>query len=698
MKGGLCSTGLGRAPVALAVTLVSALVCVFGPMPASAAETTAEVAKAAKKCKRAVVGGRKACLKVRQRCKKDLQSDYRAAGFNCRKGRLRRATLAQRRDGRPLLIGRNGQISLRTALAAFDETIAELPGVEARKGEIGRITDATFVVSRITSSLGKLTRAQRRAFTAATTPSADASVIPMGDEAAARARGTVASQPNRAASLRCLPPTSVIAEEQLARSALGDAKESLIRHGWRVPRPVKLCFLKDQGGEKNDILAFVTRADVPPGTSPTCNMFVTRTGRGKPDDFMQFVYAHELAHCSQNALFSSWAQARRAPQWVIEGGADWLASVIREEHADTDGYAVLAWPYWFDKPGRDLFTRTYDGLGFWAMLHQATQDGWTKLRAATVSAGSGGSASAYSTSLGGLPDIFFARWGPGYQMNPALGLAWFYANPSMPPVKPPQVKIANGTTRTFSIEKHAGMAARLQIAADVITFKPTGGTRGLLNFDDTERALGKGAFCAKPGGCRCATNTNLQLPRIGPTAFMGFGDAYKARAVKVAGHKLRDYCNKPTPGPESCPTGVSARGSSESCPQPSTGIDIYMGAEDPQVVASFKIGECTAGGGGFTAISTDSGWRMEVGISGFAGFGREYAIPYGGPDPLVVFEGPFGTLSNSTWQPGGLPNAGQIVFDSTGRHMGLGVIEFRNAGESAAILAVGNMTCVYPDD
>ena len=648
MSGGSRPIGRGFARLALTAALVGAITFLLGPIPASATQEGMPPApRAAKKCERALVGGRRVCLKVGRRCTKDLQSDYRAAGFNCRKHRLRRATLAERRDGRALLIGGNGQISLGTALAAFDETIAELPGVEARKGEVGRLEDPTFVVRRIASSLEKLTREQRRVFTAATTPSADASIIPMTDVPAARAQASVRPRPTR----RCLPPTSVIAEEQLARSALGDAKESLIRHGWPVPRPVKLCFLTDQGGERKDILAFVTADDIPPGTSPTCNMFVTRHGRGLPDDEMQFVYAHELVHCSQNALFASWAEARRAPSWVIEGGADWLATKVREEHADANGNPVIHWPEWFDEPGRDLFTREYDALGFWAMVDQAAQDGWDRLRAATVAAGNGGSGAAYSTTLAGLPDIFHARWGPGYQMDPALGLAWFYANPTIPPLKPPQARIANGTVRTFSIAKHSGIAARLQINADVVTFNTDRGTRGLLNFDGTERALGKGAFCARPGGCRCATNTDLQLPRIGSTAFLGFGDAYTARAVSVAGHTMRDYCNKPQPGPATCPTGVTARRGPESCPQPAAGVDIYMGAENPQVVASFKIGECTTGSGGFTAISSDGGWRMEVGITGFAGFGQEYAIPFGGPDPLVVFGGPFGTLSNTTWQP-----------------------------------------------
>jgi hypothetical protein len=115
-------------------------------------------------------------------------------------------------------------------------------------------------------------------------------------------------------------------------------------------------------------------------------------------------------------------------------------------------------------------------------------------------------------------------------------------------------------------------------------------------------------------------------------------------------------------------------------------------------VASFRIGSCTEGAGGFTAISTDGAWRLEVGISNFSGF-HDYEIPYGGPDPLVVIEGPLGTFSNATWAPPGLPFAGAIAFPNGDKHgMGLGFIEFRTADQSAAITGAGGMTCVYPDD
>jgi hypothetical protein len=680
--------------VGVAVVAI-ALICVgWSPVLAGAQPT-----KAAAKCKRALVGGKRVCLKVGQHCQKPFQSDYIAAGFSCRRGKLRRATLAERRGGEPLLLNDKGQLSLDTALAAFDEEIADLPGVEARKGEVGKLNEASYVVDTIAASLKKLTAAQRRVFEAVTGPHPEAITIPVSRRAKPEPRPPATwAKPKYA----CASQEDTLGEEQLARAAIADARQSLVAHGWPAPNPVNLCFLKDQGGDSDETWAFVTQDDIPPNPSPTCNMFITKVGRSQSDGAKQYMYAHELSHCSQNRLATSKTEDARVPPWVTEGGADWLAGMIRQEHADQDEEQTLQWKLWFDKPSADLFKRQYSALGFWAMIDQTGVDGWQRLRAAHVAATTGGKNAAYSTAISGLPDVFNARWGPGYVMKASLGDEWAYTGPSIPQVPSPEVKISNGSTKSFSIAAHSGFATRLDVTADVVTLTPTKGTRGLLNLNGKQRDLEKGAYCAKNGGCKCKTNTNLQLPQLDGPAYLGFGDAHKARTVTVAGRSLKDYCKKPNPGPasSSCATGVTtARGTGDSCPAPDPfGIQVFMGAENPVVVATFTIGDCTAGPGGFTAISTSGAWRLEVGMTNFAGFGRQYDIPYGGGDPEVILDGPGGTYSNATWEPGGLPNAGAIALDEQGRRMGLAIIEFRTADQSSAIGAAGGMTCVYPTD
>ena len=336
------------------------------------------------------------------------------------------------------------------------------------------------------------------------------------------------------------------------------------------------------------------------------------------------------------------------------------------------------------------------------MLDQAGVDTWSRIKSVISGAVSGKSDGAYAAALAGVPDSFYMRWGPGIMRDPSLGPEWDYTGPYIDSSRPSTVNISSGgAPKTSKIDAHAGTAATLKIGADVVTIKADKDIRGLLRFGGTQTALKKGAYCAKPGGCKCRTHTNLQLPAIGKTTYLGYGDSKKARVVSFQGRSLKDYCEHPTPpaGPGdsggSCPTTPTARPAARrECPAPSPGIAIYN--EDDVRVANFTIGSCTQGSGGFTALAEDGAWHLEVGISNFTGNG-DYEIPYGGPDPEVVIDGPPGTFSNETWMPGGLPFAGSIHFEDP-HHMGLGFIAFQTADESAGIRGAGGMTCVYPDD
>src|SRR5918998_5766713 len=147
-----------------------------GTIPATTSGDSS--ATAAAKCKRALVNGKRTCLKVGVRCSKRFQDDYVRAKFSCRRRKLRKASIADLRGAEPLLVGSHGQISLPTALAAFDQGIADLPGIKARKGEIGDLDGATMIVNEIQANLHRLSAKQQDVFGSLTTPAPDAVVIP----------------------------------------------------------------------------------------------------------------------------------------------------------------------------------------------------------------------------------------------------------------------------------------------------------------------------------------------------------------------------------------------------------------------------------------------------------------------------------------------------------------------------------------
>ena len=257
----------------------------------------------------------------------------------------------------------------------------------------------------------------------------------------------------------------------------------------------------------------------------------------------------------------------------------------------------------------------------------------------------------------------------------------------------------------MTIAAHGSAGESLKINGEILTIKVPKGLRGLLSSGGSNRKLAQGAYCAKQGGCKCRTHTNLQIPQVDKKIYVGFNDPKKGRTVTFEARKLKDYCKHPTPGPGtgprgdgggggSCPTTPGGSTAKRDCPSPAPGIQVFDDPESGVPIATFTIGSCTQGAGGFTAIAESGPYTLEVGISNFTGFGN-YTVPYGGPDPVVVLEGPFGTMSNETWQPGGRQFSGAIDFNNGDRHaLGVGWIEYRTADQSAATTAAGGMTCV----
>ena len=73
--------------------------------------------------------------------------------------------------------------------------------------------------------------------------------------------------------------------------------------------------------------------------------------------------------------------------------------------------------------------------------------------------------------------------------------------------------------------------------------------RGELRTNGNTRKLAKGAYCAKPGGCKCQTQTNLQLPQVGAASFIGFSDPFKKRVVKLEGVQAQGLLQEAQAGP-----------------------------------------------------------------------------------------------------------------------------------------------------
>ena len=136
-----------------------------------------------------------------------------------------------------MLINKQGQVSLDNALAAFDTGIADLPGVDPEKGQIGKLGDPTFVLGTLQAHPEKLSKQQRRVLEAVTTPATDALTIPVDDAAAARIdpRASASSRPrtDRRAGGDITVSGGTVDEQIIALEHIRNARNVMRAHGSR---------------------------------------------------------------------------------------------------------------------------------------------------------------------------------------------------------------------------------------------------------------------------------------------------------------------------------------------------------------------------------------------------------------------------------------------------------------------------------
>ena len=567
----------------------------------SATSGVAPAGAAGKKCVKEIVGGKQACLKQGQRCKAAFQEDYLRAGFSCRKRKLRPASTEELRGPQPLLIEPDGTLSLETALAAFDQTIADLPGVDPAPGEVGELLEATSVVSRIGVDVAKLTPEQQSVFLAFTTPAPDAAINPVSG---ARGAG------------RAVDP----AEQARTLGYVDDARKALVARGYSLPKPISLSFLDDQAGHAANVAAYVTHDDLPPKSSPACNMFITPFGRAQAEPFKRTIIAHEVVHCAQHAFFSSADAFDDLPMWVMEGSAEWLGNEI-----GTAGGGTIhepAWINWLRVPNLvDLFERSYDAVGFYAMLAQAGIDPNARIK--SILAAGSSNASAFAAATAGAPKIFFDRWGPGFVRTPSLGAEWDLTGTGIPASSAISGAIKDGDSKAVVTPPRSGVGLNIQLQTDVFVLRTTKQTKGLMRSSDGKTHKFKsGAWCAKTGAaCKCKTGRKVELPEISRGVYLGFGDVKAKRYAIFEGMSIGDYCKGKAPKPAKPGTcavpgpGIPARQGGGDCDEEDTGpkpagISIYD--ENQNLLATFKSGNCTAGNS-FVGVASDGAWELEVG-------------------------------------------------------------------------------------
>jgi hypothetical protein len=434
--------------------------------------------------------------------------------------------LKQARGAELVDVRASGTIDRATALQAFVQTVAPLPGVKVRPGAVGRLRSGSGPIRWLARYRSTLTPAQRKVY----------------DAIATGRRAGFSAKRRRSARASAGPSAAIKKEWQ---KLLEDAVPRLetkfgITFGAKVESEVQPF-----GAAGADASGDATLSD------GVCHVNIYPKGWADGLDLTsrRFLAAHEMTHCFQDRLAGKeFTEGDRA--WLIEGSAQWAGAVIALEWSKA---TKISWggfgdhyKLWLTTPATRLFERTYAAVGFFGHLQRSGVDVWGRLKVAYTA---NAEELAYTTLVTGADLGFLSTWAPGYARQPGWGAAWDTSGPSIPASSAPQPLhgLPKGETVKVVAAPRSAPLHRVNVTADVVELAAAGGPFGRLrDSSGTEYPLETNAFCAKEGGCACPDGTE-------GAALGGFPKL----APGVARVGVASYVDEASVKPGTKPTGVS---------------------------------------------------------------------------------------------------------------------------------------------
>ena len=308
-----------------------------------------------------------------------------------------------------------------------------------------------------------------------------------------------------------------------------------------------------------------------------CNFVVYRNAwqgeqvvGGRVSDRLHVLLTHEAVHCYQNTIIGNEPEALRMPAWIMEGSAAWLAgddTRIEEPSLPSD------WRGWFNPSDTRLVDRSYDAVGYYALLDHLGRNLWSLMGPAwhAAAVAPGNESTEFLGVLGGDdPDVqqalapSLARrgdWGDPWEAH-GFGLhadAQAHLYPMAAPAEPLEGDLAGRSARLGEVATADG---------EVVTVE----TSGLASAHDdagnqvlgaTEMTLCTVDSCVCPPGAARAGEDVAGQPMRLPFQLAIYAPRNGA-TYTVAGHHLDDLCG---PAPSATPAplhGIGGSGTGDS--------------------------------------------------------------------------------------------------------------------------------------
>jgi hypothetical protein len=308
------------------------------------------------------------------------------------------------------------------------------------------------------------------------------------------------------------------------------------------------------------------------GLYSPCNVTVYRNAwsgaplsGGKVSDKLHVLLTHEAVHCYQNVIWGNNATQHAIPSWIKEGTAEWLAgndTGIVEPSLPSDwrdGY--------FAHPEMDLIDRSYDAVGYFALLDHLGRNLWSLMapawRAAAAASSNPSDAShAFIAVLDGDASDVRDAWAPSLVRRDDWSDPWVAYGFGL--AADDQVKLhpidATSTRATYELNSRSNAVDQVQSSSGEIV---TVNTTGLLSAHDdsgdmvlssqSERFCTVAACVCKPGTARAGEDLAQQHMRL--PFILAFNAPEGGSSYLVTALKLDDECGKAPPSPPGSGSG-----------------------------------------------------------------------------------------------------------------------------------------------
>ncbi|HEX8026384.1 MAG TPA: hypothetical protein VF484_09270, partial [Candidatus Limnocylindrales bacterium] len=311
-------------------------------------------------------------------------------------------------------LGPDGRRSLDSALKLFSMALGPIPGVDAPAdpGPIGSLTGAVRVIR---AHWSELSQGQQDAIDQALAPAADALSVDVGPVAGSS--GLPVAQIRLAGLVAALTDPMIT----VVGNAVNDARTRIAAKLRDIPGVIHVV-VEDTNNPTGDFAE--TGPTWSGGKYAGCTIIVYPKATTEAGVIANTA-AHEVFHCFEAAGVPNETRWGDAPDWWVEGGAEWVGEVLG--YPDLHAMASNVWPRWLRRPDLPLTGRSYDAIGFFAHLQETGTDPWTAFPSIFNAVDT---APAFQDSGAG-GDAFMDSWASSHLRDAGRGAAWDATGPSI---------------------------------------------------------------------------------------------------------------------------------------------------------------------------------------------------------------------------------------------------------------------------